>query len=233
MKEVLILEHDPKENAGTIRDYLDREHIPYREIELFHPGHRLPDPASARALVVMGGPMNVYEEERHPFLREEDAFIRGALAARVPYLGICLGSQLLAKALGARVYKAARPEIGWDDVTLAPAAKEGLFAGIKPGRLRVLQWHEDTFDLPRGAELLASSAAVPNQAFGVDGLFYGLQFHLEIDRPLIASWFEGRAEWAPLLAEYDSYRQELGTITTALYRNFFSLKPAVPARAPR
>ena len=233
MKEVLILEHDPKENAGTIRDHLDREHIPYREIELYAPDYRFPDPVSARALIVMGGPMNVYEEERYPFLREEDAFIRAALAARVPYLGVCLGAQLLAKALGARVYKGARPEVGWDDVTLEPAAKDGLFAGVPAGRLRVLQWHEDTFELPQGAERLAAGTVVPNQAFAVDGLFHGLQFHLEVDRPLIESWFDGRAELAPMLAEYDGYRKELERITTTLYRNFFTLKPAVPTRALR
>ena len=109
---VTILEHVPNEKAGTIRDFLFKEHIPFDEIRLFD-GARLPDPSEVSALIVMGGPMNVYEEEKYPFLKEEDLFIRAAIEKRVPYLGICLGSQLLAKALGAKVMKAREPELGW------------------------------------------------------------------------------------------------------------------------
>lgn len=177
-----------------------------------------------RALVVMGGPMNVYQEKEHPFLKKENAFIRKAVKAGVPYFGVCLGSQLLAKALGARVYKARRPEVGWDDVSLTPAArKDPVFGEVGKKKLRVMQWHEDTFDIPSGAVKLASSRAVPNQAYVLDGRFYGLQFHVEADRPLLADWFKKHADRKEILAEHRRYRRRLDALTRRMYARFFAL----------
>ncbi|HTL69656.1 MAG TPA: type 1 glutamine amidotransferase [Candidatus Eisenbacteria bacterium] len=227
--EVLILEHDPKERSGTIAAWLEREKIPYRRARLFE-RVSFPEPESLRAVVVMGGPMNVYEEEKHPFLKAENDFIRRAVDARVPYLGVCLGSQLLAKALGARVYKAAKPEVGWMDVDLSPAAaRDAFFGGVRSKKLKVFQWHEDTFDLPPGAVHLASSPDVPNQAYAVDGLFWGLQFHVEVDRPLLEDWFRDKDSLGAILGAYDAYAPELTGLTGAMYRSFFSLsaRPSV------
>ena len=223
-KEVVILEHVPSEKAGTILDFLKKEKIPYREVRLFEKKFKLPSLEKIRALVVMGGPMNVYEERKFPFLKAENMFIQKAVRAGIPYLGICLGSQLLAKALGAKVYKARKPEVGWDDVRLLPVCKKDpVFGGLDFDSLRVLQWHEDTFDLPKGSVRLASSGIVPNQAYACRKKFYGLQFHVEVNRPMLEDWFKKHPRKTAILREYGSYRKNLGKITGNLYRRFFGL----------
>ncbi len=224
LKEVVILEHVPNEKAGTILDFLKKEKIPYREAPLYERGVSFPDLSFVRSLVVMGGPMNVYEEDKHPFLKEENAYIQSAVKKNIPYLGVCLGSQLLAKALGAGVYKAKKPEIGWDTIDLLKAAaQDSLFSGLKLSKLKVLQWHEDTFDLPEGAVHLAESKIVPHQAYHVKGLFYGFQFHVEVNRPMLEDWFKDKAELPKILADYDVYNTALSKITEKIYRNFFNL----------
>jgi GMP synthase (glutamine-hydrolysing) len=140
-------------------------------------------------VVVLGGPIGVYEEQRYPFLIDE----RRALAQRVreglPTLGICLGAQLMAAALGARVYPGGKREIGWSPVELTPAG-----AATCLGRLAgqpVLHWHGDTFDLPAGSERLASTALYPNQAFAVGSNVLALQFHPEVDARRFEQWLIG------------------------------------------
>ncbi len=136
----------------------------------------------------MGGAMNVYEEDNYPFLKAENIFIKKVLEKEIPYIGICLGSQLLAKACGAAVMKAPVKEIGWFDVALTlEAAHDPLFQGLA-GPLEVFQWHEDTFTIPDGGVLLATSAACKNQAFRYGKNAYGLQFHVEITPDMIWSW---------------------------------------------
>jgi len=223
-KEVVILQHVANENAGTLLGFLKREKIPFREVTLFKTGYKLPGLENVRALVVMGGPMNVYEEDRYPFLVEEDCYIREALKRKLPYFGVCLGSQLLAKALGAQVYKARQEEIGWDEVTLTPDVRsDRLFGPLGAERLKVLQWHGDTFDLPKSAVHLASSTAVPNQAYCVDGRFYGLQFHVEVDRPMLEDWFKDRNDVSDICSEFDAYKAELNRKTEKIYQAFFNL----------
>ena len=168
--------------------------------------------------------MNVYEETSYPFLVEENRYIREAVKMGVPYLGVCLGSQLLAKALGAKVYKAKQEEIGWDEVTLKnTAASDRLFGPLGLQRLKVLQWHGDTFDLPEGAMHLASSPVVPHQAYAVKGRFYGFQFHVEVNRPMLQDWFKDRKDLPEILSEFDAYRAELDRLTSKIYASFFSL----------
>lgn len=233
LKKVYILEHVPSEKAGTILDFLKKKRIPYQEVQLFR-GHvpkgtcprtfKFPDIEKARALIVMGGPMNVYEEAKYPFLKAENKYIQEAILRGIPYLGICLGSQLLAKALGAKVYKAKKEEIGWDAVDLTSRVKDDpFFKGYSGKKLKVLQWHGDTFDLPHGAVRLATNPVVPNQAYCVAGLFYGLQFHVEVNRPMLETWFKKHLDLKQILSEYDRYKPKLKTITERLYRNFFSL----------
>ena len=220
--QVVILEHVPNEKAGTILDFLKKEKIPFREVRLYEEGFELPPIGSVRALVVMGGPMNVYEEEKHPFLKEENCFIQEAVRNGVPYLGICLGSQLLAKALGARVYKAKQSEIGWDKVQLTAQTKsDALFGALNSAELKVLQWHEDTFDLPAGSIHLASSKAVPHQAYRYKDRFYGFQFHIEVNRPMLEDWFKNKPDLQKILDEYDAYKPRLDKITNEMYRVFF------------
>jgi GMP synthase (glutamine-hydrolysing) len=147
-------------------------------------------------LVVMGGPMAVYEPERNPWMPHERRVIEQALAADLPILGMCLGAQFLAQAAGARVYAGDRPkEIGWDTVTLMLAGEQDAVCGnlgdVSGAReTAVFQWHGDTFDLPPGATLLASSIRYPHQAFRVGRAAYGFQFHFEVTDAVIRDWVQ-------------------------------------------
>lgn len=175
---VLVVQHVPNEGLGQFEPLVDRFGL---AVETIGPGVSIPADtlAGMSGLIVLGGPMGVYESDRHPRLVDEQELIRSALAARVPVLGICLGSQLLASALGARVYPAPAKEIGWYDVTLEPEGEsDSLFAGA-PARFKALHWHGDVFDLPGGAVPLARSAMTRHQAFSYGGVAWGLLFHLE------------------------------------------------------
>ena len=130
-------------------------------------------------LVVMGGPMNIYEEDKYPWLAKEKRYIDKAIAAKKSVLGICLGAQLIADVLGARVYKNSHREIGWHPVTLTPEAKNTTVFNGLPEKFTAFHWHGDTFDIPSGAIRTAKSKACPNQAFEYDNRVIGLQFHLE------------------------------------------------------
>jgi GMP synthase (glutamine-hydrolysing) len=153
-------------------------------------GEPLPEDARAfPAIVVMGGPMGAYDEADHPWLAGEKRLLREAVEADVPVWGVCLGAQLLASALGARVYRGEQPEVGVLPVRLTSAAADDPVFGDAPASFPTLQWHGDSFDLPDGATLLAGSPAYPHQAFRV-GRSYGLQFHLEVALDLATEWGE-------------------------------------------
>ncbi|GBF34558.1 glutamine amidotransferase class-I [Desulfocucumis palustris] len=145
----------------------------------FFAGER-PGPETAfDLLVIMGGPMNIYEEDKFPWLTAEKKFIEKAVAAEKCVLGICLGAQLMADVLGGRVYKNKHREIGWHPVTLTPEAKNTAVFGTLPERFTAFHWHGDTFDTPPGAVCTAKSEACGNQAFEYNKRVIGLQFHLE------------------------------------------------------
>jgi GMP synthase-like glutamine amidotransferase len=183
---VLVLQHIACEPPGVYEDVLLERGAELHRVELDE-GEPLPDWRGFDAIVAMGGPMSVNDEEALPWLRDERRAIGEAVRAGVPYWGVCLGVQLLAAALGARVYAGPAPEVGLLPVTLTDAAlSDPVLAGL-PRRLVTLQWHGDTFDLPDGAELLASSPAYPNQAFRI-GRAYGLQFHVEVSAELAREW---------------------------------------------
>ena len=149
--------------------------------------------AEADLAVILGGPIGVYETDRYPFLKDELAALERRLAAGRPTLGICLGAQLMAAALGARVYPGGRKEIGWGEVRLTEAGRASSLAHLA-GR-PVLHWHGDTFDLPDGAVRLASTGTTLNQAFAIGDKVIGLQFHLEVLPGRIETWLIGhRAE---------------------------------------
>lgn len=177
MRTVLVVQHVAVEQAGAIGDVLRRRGVDTRVVG---PDESLPQGSErdASGIVVLGGPMGVYEADRHPRLRHEIALLERAVADDRPVLGICLGSQLLAAALGARVYRGPRKELGWFDVTLQPAAHDDALMSAAPPRFPALHWHGDAFDLPAGARHLASSAQTVHQAFA-HGRAWGLLFHLE------------------------------------------------------
>lgn len=139
-------------------------------------------------VVILGGPIGVYEQDDYPFLIDEIAGLRERLVANKPTLGICLGAQLIAHALGAPVYAGHTKEIGWSSLTLSQAANNPL---TTLGDTAVLHWHGDTFDLPTQAELLASSALYPNQAFKIGQNILALQFHIEVAEDDLEKWLIG------------------------------------------
>ncbi len=142
-------------------------------------GEAMPDIGSLDWLLVMGGPMSVHEEERYPWLAAEKTFIRQVIEAGKTIIGVCLGGQLIAAALGAGIRKAPRKEIGWFPVSLTPQARGSVFGDALPERFLAFHWHGDTFDIPQGAARLAETQACANQAFLYQGRVLGLQFHLE------------------------------------------------------
>lgn len=188
MPLIHVFRHVPHEGLGTIAPALKRAGWRAKIIDVWKPGFIAPAASSMRALIVMGGPMGVYEQDRYPFLKKELALMKRMVSAGKPVLGVCLGSQLLAAALGRRVYPNERKEIGWYKVKLTPAGKRDPLFHDLPSEPQVFQWHGDTFDLPRGAALLATSPLCRNQAFRIGQRAWGLQFHLETDPPMIRDW---------------------------------------------
>ena len=188
--KVIIIKHIDIEGPGTIAEFLDDENIPYEVIDIFN-GEPLPDSLSnTSAILVLGGPMNVYEEDKYPFLKDENEFLKEAIEKDLPILGFCLGAQLIAKAKGATVKKAPEKEIGWFKISLnSNGLNDPLFQGF-PEEIDVFQWHGDTFEIPEGAHKLAESELCPNQAFRIGNNIYGLQFHVEVTEEMIQQWLD-------------------------------------------
>lgn len=184
-KHALVMQHHVCEGLGTIADALEQARVIPRFIRSFK-GEPIPkEMGDAAGLIVMGGPQSTYEQAKFPYLRQEIRLIEDALEHAKPVLGVCLGSQLLAVTLGAKVYPGRHKEIGWNRVTLTDfAATDLLFAGV-PKSFIGFHWHGDIFDLPRGSTPLASSALTANQAFRHGNNAYGLLFHMEVTRPQI------------------------------------------------
>ena len=183
---VLVLQHIACEPPGVFEDVLvERGHELVR-VELDE-GEPLPA-GSWDAIVAMGGPMSVNDEDEHPWLAGEKAAIASHVRAGRPFWGSCLGAQLLASALGARVYAGPAPEVGVLAVELTAAGVDDPVLGALPPAIDTLQWHGDTFDLPEGAVLLASSPAYPHQAFRVGSTAYAVQFHVEVTEEMGEEW---------------------------------------------
>ncbi len=154
-------------------------------------GHPIPKRAlDYAAIIALGGPMGVYEADQYPWLGELFALLRQAVEEQVPTLGICLGSQALAAALGAEVRPTGKQEIGWYPITLGPAGEVDPLLSMLPSPLDVFHWHGDRWELPEGAVLLASSERCDHQAFRVGDKAWGLQFHMEVTAAAPPIWAE-------------------------------------------
>jgi GMP synthase-like glutamine amidotransferase len=194
MEEVLVFQHDPFEDLGFFGEVLEKQGADYRVVRLFHGEMPAEEWEHVRALIILGGPMNVDEEDGFPFLRWEKRIIRAAIDEAVPILGICLGAQLIATALGTPVFHGPVKEIGWSPISITPHGQVDSLLGYLPETATVFQWHGDGFDLPAGAIRLASSAHYGTQAFRLGKTIYGLQFHLEVTPPMIERWIEERSK---------------------------------------
>jgi GMP synthase (glutamine-hydrolysing) len=189
-RDWVAIQHVPYEGPGLIAEAAARHGL---ELRLCRPylGDALPSQEDLDGLVVMGGPMGVEDTVEHPHLAREAELIAALVRAGRPVLGVCLGAQLLAHALGARVYCGERAEIGCGSVSLTRAGVDDPVLGsLGAETVPVVHWHQDTFALPDGASWLARSALYPHQAFRVGERVYGFQFHLEVDRALAAAWRE-------------------------------------------
>src|SRR5690606_25875551 len=189
--KTLALRHVPFEDLGLLEPLLvELDHdIVYVEAPTSDLSQI--DALAADLLVVLGGPIGAYESDLYPFLDREVELLSARLHARRPTLGICLGAQLMARALGARVYASGTKEIGWASLDLSPEGRSTPLRHLAD--VAVLHWHGDTFDLPEGAERLASTAVCRNQAFRIGNHALALQFHAEAAGPALEAWFVGHA----------------------------------------
>lgn len=209
MPRLLVFQHVASEPAGTLDPFLRGSGFRIRYVNFERTPDADPDPRRYDGLVVLGGSMNVDQADDFPHLNTEVELLKEALAREMPVLGICLGAQLLASALGAEVHPAPVREIGWYPLQPTPAAGEdALLRHVTHGQ-HVFQWHSYTFALPPGAVHLASTATCANQAFRHGSTAYGLQFHPEVDQGLITRWLSVPANREELEAslEADHARQ--------------------------
>lgn len=191
MRPILLMGHDPNETFGVAPSTLDAAGLPWID---HRGGDPLPHAEEVAGVALFGGAMNVDDIDRYPFLAEEVSFVREAVGAGTPFLGICLGAQMLARALEHPVYPAGIREFGFNALhPTAEAAGDRLLSVFEDGA-PVFHWHEDTFDLPEGAILLATGDHVETQAFRYGDTSWGLQFHFEVDRAEIELWLRAAGE---------------------------------------
>jgi GMP synthase - Glutamine amidotransferase domain len=186
VRNIGILLHDTIAPQGTLTEIIQRHGFTYEICDVVNKG--LPAIDAYQAVVILGGRQHVYECTAYPYLQTEQRYIQELIAQNMPLLGICLGAQIIAAALGAQVYPNAHTEIGFYDVQLTPEGQlDPLFAGLQTDE-KVFHWHQDTFDLPAGATLLASLPTTRQQAFRYGACTYGVQYHIELDQPVLHSW---------------------------------------------
>ncbi len=234
MAKVWVLQHAACETLGTIAEALAAARVQPEYVRVFEGAPVPRDMSEAVGLILMGGPMGVYEQDQYPFLADEIRLIERALAEEKPILGVCLGSQLLAAALGARVVRGPQKEIGWFPVTLTEAARaDALWAGVESPFI-AYHWHGDVFDCPSGAVALARSELTECQAFRYGAKAYGLLFHLEVTEPLISDMvrtFAGELRAAGLSGEEilqraSLYLPEVKRIGQIVFTRWTSLIPS-------
>ena len=190
-----IIQNDPEVPPGNTAENLADLGVPFQLHQIYR-GEALPCPADMSALIVLGGAMGANDDDRYPFLSPLKQLIRSCLELGIPYLGICLGGQLLAAASSTPVVSCRWEELGTLQISLTHKGEtDPLFAGIN-SPFSTFQWHHDSFDLTDGATLLASSPACPHQAFRIGSNAWGLQFHPEVTEQIIRAW----AAWDPATA---------------------------------
>ena len=188
MQQILVLQHDALEPLGTIGKALTAAGLTAHCVRVYEEEPVPPTLGTAQGLIILGGPQSVYEQSKYPFLTKELRLIENALRQGKPILGVCLGGQLLAAALGASVCPNTRQEIGWHPVTLKEASEaDALWQGM-PTDFTGFHWHGDIFTLPTGAVGLASSTRTLHQAFRYGTQAWGLQFHLEVTAAILRDW---------------------------------------------
>lgn len=227
--KILVLMHVASEGAGTLGTFLESAGAEVRTAHLYS-GDKVPsEPVGLDAIITMGGPMSVYDEDQYPFLRRETILMRNAVDANLPVLGICLGAQMIAKVRGARVVKSPTKEVGWGKVNVTDSGRADSLLNGLPDVLDVLQWHEDMFEIPEGGTLLASSEACPHQAFRYRNAL-GLQFHLEVTEDILREWFAESPDLGDIIGRYREVEPQLNRHAETIYKNFLDLIKSKPSR---
>jgi GMP synthase (glutamine-hydrolysing) len=221
---VLICKNITTEGPGTIEDYLKRKNIAYKIVDLSM-DENVPDPDGFETLILMGGPMSANEGEMYPYLKEDEKLVRSFLSQKKKILGICLGAQIMAKTLGAKVYFGSEKEIGWYDIELTGEGlkdpymrKLALHPEVKDfwKRFKVFHWHGETFNIPEGAVRLAGSELYPNQAFKYRDNAYAFQFHIEVSKEMIYDWFRNNTQ------KFNSLKSETEKLYDVFHRRAVS-----------
>lgn len=187
---VHYLQHVPFEGLGSIENTLKDKGCSITLTQFFKKEYFLPDTASFDCLIIMGGPMNIYQQDLYPWLRDEKVFIKEAIDAKKVVIGICLGAQLIADVLGAKVYKNKYREIGWFPVRTDKQLKTTNLSKAFPSEFFAFHWHGDTFDIPQGAFSIGETSACKNQGFIFQNHVVALQFHLETTKESIVALVE-------------------------------------------
>jgi GMP synthase (glutamine-hydrolysing) len=236
MKTAIAIRHVQFEDLGLLGPVLWRAgyQVAYRDAGI--DPLDLHDLAATDLLVVLGGPIGAYEDAVYPFLVDEMAAVYHRLERDRPTLGICLGAQIMARALGKRVYPSGTKEIGWGPLALTEAGSHSVLAPLEG--VPVLHWHGDTFDLPDETQYLAGTQAVPNQAFAMEDFGLALQFHLEVDPLQLERWYIGHAaeiaatsgiDVPTLRAQAAQHAAALSRVAEGIFTNWVDGLP--PARA--
>ena len=226
---VLIIKNIGTEGPGTIEYFLTREDIAFTIVDL-SAGEVPPHLEDFDTLLIMGGPMAVYEMDKYPHLMIGSRLIREAMNRDMKILGVCLGAQMVAYCLGSEVYPGPGEETGWYSIELTgEGLKDPLMRKLamhpRVGdfwrKFKVFHWHGDTFDLPLGSVLLAGSERYKNQAFRYRDKVYGFQFHIEVTKNMILEWFEDRPERDSLMKETEKVYEEYAGRAMNFYKAFF------------
>lgn len=231
--KAIIFQNAEGEGPGILEECLKTRGWEWKIIHLYLEEEIPTDWSNSSLLVVMGGPMNVYEEDTYPFLREETQTIRMALDNGLPVMGFCLGAQLMTKALGARVVKGHTKEIGWYPVQITEQGQKDPLLSPFPKQVTVFQWHEDTFHLPAGALRLFGSENYLNQAMRIGDMNYGFQFHFEITNDMIEQWIRssgneidemgGKALADIITGDAQGYLPNLHTLAKSFFDNYLHM----------
>jgi GMP synthase (glutamine-hydrolysing) len=229
-KTALLLQHTSIERGGLYETVLEEETWALDVRPLYAESPLPKDLKDYGMLLVLGGPMSANDEADYSFLTEEIAFVRKAIKIGHPVWGVCLGAQLMAKSLGAEVYPGSHKEIGWYWLNQTPSGRTDPLLGLLDPYFLVFQWHGETFDLPSEAVCLAGNPTYPNQAFRYGNLAYGLQFHMEITKPMLKSWLSHWAEEIKearppvtaqgIMGEAKIYLDKVNRQSRAIFREF-------------
>lgn len=229
---VLVIRNLPFQSESTVETYLLNNNIPHKLIQPLQ-GDAIPDTKNYDTLIILGGLMGAYEGDQYSFINEEIAIAREFILSEKKTLGLCLGAQIMASSLGARVYKGDKKEIGWCDLEIKDTIlyddkvkKISKHAKTKKQEkvIKVLNWHGDTFDLPENVELLGSTKQYQHQGFKYKDNAYALQFHLEVTENMINDWID-ETEVDPVIIkqETNTYLEDFQSRAKAFYREFFEV----------